>query len=699
MAAAWCLPRDLSSAFLKAIQDGTISPDRLAEMTSAERRAEFGKILGEDNAREVNAEFESKLLLKDFKKGLVNWANKLAGLSEPARRDILATINRLDRVLNPDEEQAFLEDLAAKKLGTTVTAEEARTIYQFAQTAEARRQEMLQSGWTPEKGTAYGRAVLDLTDYVESLKPNGRTWADRTLNVIGLSKPMLTSVLHLSAMGVQGWGMISTRVAWEGFARMFLYFGREEAFQDLQAYIIGHPDYEISKQAKLGITKLGDKLSAREESIQSTLLEEFNGYLSEKTGVPNVIRASSRAFTGYLNYVRFNRFTDLLNAARMAGEDIRPGSKAAQDLADVVNDFTGRSSRIHLGFSTPEINSDAASVLNAVFFAPKKMAATMQMFNPVRFADPRISPTARLAAVRQLTGSLLATGAVLWLAKSVGAQVSFDPRSSDFAKIVLGGERMEVTGGNASYIRLLGRLVTGESINAHGKLTEIGQGYKPTTRADLVVSFLRGKLAPIAGMMTDALYGSDPGGRPFSVTHELQEKLLPITLNSWMDFWQNDPDRAAHIVPAMAAMFGIGLESPAPPISATGLDAWGQPMQGSGTPPSWSRDPVNQEAERLGYTPRPAPDTIRGVTLTEAQHHEFVELSGQLAHMRLQSLVQSEYWGHLPSGTRLSMMKSTVMKAREAAATSVMLQAQGGENDIVRKATAAKQAALGVPAL
>ena len=45
--------------------------------------------------------------------------------------------------------------------------------------------------------------------------------------------------------------------------------------------------------------------------------------------MPDLIRASSRAFTGFLNYTRFYRFNDLLNAARLNGEDVSKGSQVA----------------------------------------------------------------------------------------------------------------------------------------------------------------------------------------------------------------------------------------------------------------------------------------------------------------------------------------------------------------------------------
>ena len=690
--ANWCLAPHLSTAFLDAIRSGEIDPVKLMDLTSAERRELFARYVGEDNAPLVNAEYESKILLQDQKRGMVNWANKVGGLSEPVRRDIIAKINRMDKVLQPQEEREFLADLAARKLGVTVTAEEAKTIYNLSQRAEAARTTMQQDVSNVDNRIAYGRALMDLTDGVESMKPEGQTFLNRMIDVLSIPKSALTSVLHFSAPFVQGWGMLSTKNAWVGFGKMFQYFADEENYKDLNAWIISHPDYEVAQKARLGLTKLGDKLSAREEAIQSSLLEQANQYLTDKTGVPNAIRASSRAFTGYLNYVRFSRYSDLLNAARLAGEDVRPGSQVSKDIARAVDDFTGRG---ELG--KDDRYSSIGPVLNTIFFAPRKVIATMSMFNPVRYLDPRISPTARKAAIRQLTGSLVATGAVLSLAKAMGASVNPDPRSADFAKIVIGGEKLDMTGGNSGYLRLLGRIVTNQEITKHDKLVNLGESFGAPTRASLVGNYIRGKLSPIAAVLADALYGKDPAGRPFSVTQEMRDKLTPIVMSSFINYFQNDPGNAAALVPSLAAIFGVGLESPLPPMSRSGLSVWGEPLGGSGTPASWRNDPVNQEIDRLGFTPNFPMDSIRGVKLTDDQYQQYVQMSGRLAHMRLGELVQAPSWSAIPSGERLSVMKTVIRKSRDMAATSIMLESQGSSHDIMKLATAAKMSAMGIP--
>src|SRR5258708_32673566 len=96
---SYCLPPKFASAFLNALKAGKIDPVDLASMTSAERRGVFEGIVGEEHAPEVNALFESKLLLKDKQTGLVNWAMKIAGITEPQRADLLAKICELSKLI------------------------------------------------------------------------------------------------------------------------------------------------------------------------------------------------------------------------------------------------------------------------------------------------------------------------------------------------------------------------------------------------------------------------------------------------------------------------------------------------------------------------------------------------------------------------------------------------------------------------
>lgn len=551
----FCLTPNATELLKNKLVDDKISPKDLSEMDSEQRHGYFASFLGEPAATKLNEVIESKLLLKNQQQGLINGLKQVFGEKHPAMRDAVSKVMRMEKLLKPEDEDKFLADLAAHKLGSTVTMDETAKIYDKAKLASDSKSILEKDPLNKEKIIHYGRKYLDLVDYADSLKPKSNPFASFS-NWWNLPKSALTSVLHFSAPGVQGWGMATTGRFWQAFGKMFSYFGNplgeSESFKDLNAYIVGHPDYKFAVDGKLGLTKLGDKLNSREEAIQSSILEHV-------PALGKVVKASNRAFAGFLNDLRFNRFTDLLNAARLHGEDVSIGSKVVKDIANTVNDFTGRG---QLGEN--DKYASAQVIANNIFFAPRKLAATVNMFNPIRYLDPSVSPTARNAAIRQLTGSLIATYSMLQLAQMAGAKVNLDPRSQDFAKIKFGKTDFGITGGNAIYIRLLAQLATNTKITSGGKTRTLGKGYDAETRADVAISFMRNKLSPTASFLADALYGKDPVGDKFSLKKEAYNKLIPIFTKSFIDMVRNDPNNGMAYVGSLAAGLGVEMHTKEP---------------------------------------------------------------------------------------------------------------------------------------
>jgi len=547
---AYCLPQDATKKFIEALKSGTINPDKMVSMSSDERRTFFEGIVGKNDAAEVNAQLEAKLLLKDQKTGMVTWAKKITGITEAQRSDLVSKINKMDRILNASDKQSFLADLASKKLKTEVTFEEAKNIAKLSKKGQDTKTELQKDPFNKAKQIAYGRSVMDISDYVDSLKPSGGL-KNTLINIANIPKTALTSILHFSAPFVQGWGMLSTKSFYEAAGQMFKYFVSDKSFKDLQASIIGHPDYKFAQDGKLGITRIGDKLNDREEAIQSNLLQKI-------PVLGKLVTASSRGFTGFLNYLRFDRFTKLLASARLNGEDVNLGSRNLKDIANVVNDFTGRG---HLPFGLDR----STALLNTMFFSPRKIAATMEMFNPVRYVDPRISPTAKMAALRQLTGSIVVTASVLELAHLAGASVNLNPTAQNFMKAKFGNTTLDMTGGNAIYVRLLARLFTGKSTSASGKIYDLTSGkYGGETRADVAISYFRDKLAPLAGSVANLLYGKNPIGQPVTLGSEVAGNLTPIVISEFINLMQDNANISTIVLPELAAIFGVSVSATKP---------------------------------------------------------------------------------------------------------------------------------------
>lgn len=527
MATNFCLPEEITNKLKKAIKSGEIDIEKLSSASSEYRVNFFKQFMNERNAKEVVALFESKLLLKNQKRGLVTWAKQILGMKPAVERDVISRIMRMDKILNPENEKSFLRELASKKLGVDITIEEARKITELSNKIKSLE------NFTDKAGRIkYGRAKLDLIDYVNSLNPKR---ANVIENVLGLPRAAMSS-FDLSAPLNQGWGVISRKEWWDNLAPMIKAFSRESAFRDIQADIITRPNYKLAKRAGLRLSDLSENLFEREEIFMTTLLDKIPG-----------MAASQRAYIGFLNKLRMDSFDDLIKKAKLAGEDVSLGSKAAEDIATIVNAFTG-------GYGRTD------PLLNAFLFSPRRVRSAVKILNPYTYINPKTSKTARKAAIRNLLGSLAMTGSVIALAGLHGAvETEEDPRSSDFGKIKVGDTRLDISGGIAGYVILLSRILSGEIKSSNtGAIKKLGNNYTSTSGFDLTANFIRNKLSPLASLIIDVLTGENAVGEKKTPTQSVIDRFKPMFLKDAYEVLTEDPE-AKILIPF--ALFGGGLST------------------------------------------------------------------------------------------------------------------------------------------
>ncbi len=179
--ANFCLLPDKVEAFKKALKEKDIKISDLINMSTEERTKLLEPYAGE-NAKNVNTLFEQKLVLKNRVLGIKNWASKLGEIGKYSKEGKAAFEKTLqdyqnmqkERIFNPEENQAFLNDLADKRLGTHVTKEEAQKVFDLTQKMDAvKNVNAKMSGVSDE----YLRLRGELNNYIESLKPISATKA------------------------------------------------------------------------------------------------------------------------------------------------------------------------------------------------------------------------------------------------------------------------------------------------------------------------------------------------------------------------------------------------------------------------------------------------------------------------------------------------------------------------------------------
>jgi hypothetical protein len=559
-----CLPTYLADKFLQQIRSGEITPDKLTDMTSQERREFFAKTLGELNAKEVNTLFESKLLLKDQQRGMISWAKTTAGISSQTRKDIISRVEKMTEVLNPKEQDAFLEDIVAHKLGVTVTMEQAGNISELAKDTYSKRNAMeaserrkLNRPQTPlEK--EYGDARVAFSNYVGDLKTKAnkksiyeylKSPGTVVSELAGLAKSMKAS-LDNSVIGRQGLKILWTHptIWYKNSIQTFIDAAREisgkKVLDSVMSDIVSRPNYDnmIKDKVSVGVTE-----------------EAFPTHLPGKIpGLGRLFKASEAAYSGFLQRTRADLYDLYTDIALKSGLEETTGI----GLGKLVNSLTSRGS---LGGLEP-----VAGTINNVFFAPRNLKANFDVLTAHTFSKD-ISPFVRKQAAINLLKIVSGTAATLALANTIWPDsVEKDPRSADFGKIKVGNTRFDVTGGMAGILTLAMRLLPTKNDKKWGMWTKSSttgnitnlwsDSYRAPSGKDVVYDFFENKFSPASAVIKDILEGKDFSGKPISIKGELNTFITPLPISTTIELY-NNPDSANMIISLIAEEFGINTNT------------------------------------------------------------------------------------------------------------------------------------------
>ena len=246
---------------------------------------------------------------------------------------------------------------------------------------------------------------------------------------------------------------------------------------------------QFAETAGLNITE-DDGLITRQE-------EAFMGRWAKH--VP-LVAASGRAYTTFLNNIRFSLFKLMVSNIGRTG---RVTLDEAKVIARYINVATGRA-------DFKAFNKTAAN-MNTMFFAPRWVASRFQyvampLYLPFTKTSPRVKKAIAAEYGRTFTGagvfvgSLMALGYLMADDDDDKPAMEFNPISSAFLTIRLGETRIDPTAGISNAIVYSSRFILGRTKSASsGRIRKFGEGYKPTTRLTLTRDYLRTKLAPIPG--------------------------------------------------------------------------------------------------------------------------------------------------------------------------------------------------------
>jgi hypothetical protein len=588
---SFCLPPKDVEKFKLALKSKEINIGELINMDTATRTNLLRNYAG-DMAPEVNLLFEQKLVLKNRVQGIKNWASKVGEIgryspNKKAQIEKLASEYRdkqFERTFSPKENESFLNDLVDTKLGTHVTIDEAKQIFDLYKTAENFKKNYSpekgigtnHEGWSSEKEKLdYGLAQVASEKYIENLKNEELSivelaqrrlsefkgdWKEYPAKAVGklakdaiveLDKNSIAVVASIddSFIGRQGLKTLETHpTVWaEAAAKSFsdIYkslkekHGNEKAKDILHADMVSRPNYINGNYQKSGI------IASFEEQYPT----------SHPARIPYIgraFKASEVAFTNSALRMRMNTFDMLLDMAQKNGATI--DDVLVKDIGSVVNSATARA----------EIGR--GNVLSLVLWAPRMMMSNINVLTAHGAGIGLKTGFARKQAAINLMKIAATTGTVAALLNSINpGSVETDARSTDFLKYKDGNTRIDLTGGSGQYITLLARELSGQSKNAQTKIIkDLGEDkYGASTRFSVGIDFLTNKTTPLVRTGIYLAKGRNFQGQKPTIASTISDLAVPIPVqNFYQNFAGDYPEGdTIAVVGSILDLFGVNANT------------------------------------------------------------------------------------------------------------------------------------------
>lgn len=572
-----CLPPKVVDSFKRALVSGKINPEKLAGMTSDVRHKLLSEVVGEGNAKFVNSNFEEKMLLKNQKQGYLNWAKSIAGLKPETRRTLEAKIANMDHVLNPEEERAFLKDLASTKLGFGVSVKEAKKIADLSskvQEAEAlprsSKEAAFDKNFSPSANDMkYGYARYDFHQYLSELKNGSKklTFADfkkSPLAVPGhlvratadISKSIGASLDDSFALRQGAKAFFTNNKAWRkefigSFANLAKGFKNSEAAnREFNARLMSDPHYDQA-------IKDGLAIKGNEDAFPTSVPERI-------PIAGRAFGASEVAYNAFAQNLRLNIYKQQMKLAADLGDKDLP-KEYGKNMAKMVNSLTGRG-----GFGKAE---PVSGYFNLAFYSLRFLKSNVDslLLHPAGIGVGGLGSAAQKKAATNLVKIIAGMAGILATAHALKpGSVDFDPRSSDFGKIKVGHTRFEMTGGLDSLVTLASRLIPTAGPNGthpysksstSGVLTQENSGtYGAPTIKDAIVNFLSNKTSPVGGVALDLANGKTHNNTKPTVGNEVGSLVEPLNVKNFTEL-KSDKNSANILASVLADTFGISTNT------------------------------------------------------------------------------------------------------------------------------------------
>lgn len=394
-------------------------------------------------------------------------------------------------------------------------------------------------------------------------RTNAQKAKDNFLNVLNVPRTLMASA-DLSAPLRQG--IIATiahpKLASKAFTEMLKQSVSQKRFDRWFFDLRETPSYEVMEKSGLYIADPHDpRLSAKEEQFMNNIAEKI-------PIIGKIVKGSERAYVSYLNKMRVDLFIQGMQGFESSGMTIKNSPDVYKAWASFVNNSTGRG-------KMPEVLENAAPLLNSAFFSPRLMAARLNMLNPLYY--PKLPKEVRIMALKDMAAFITVGTSILALSALAGADIEKDPRSPNFGKIKIKGTTYDIWGGFQQYIVEFSQLLSGQTKSATTEIVRDldSRTFPYKTRIDDLLSFARGKLAPVPASIMNLGSGKKVTGERTNIFKEIRGWVTPLVISDALQAFNKDGLTGAFAT-AIPATFGVGVQtiSTIPDIADKQSKAW-----------------------------------------------------------------------------------------------------------------------------
>lgn len=483
----------------------------------------------------------------------------------------------------------------------------------------------------------------EIVKNLTKIKPLKNQVGNNLLELASVPRAVMSSA-DLSAPLRQGAFLIRRPGYWKALPDMVKAFWSEENYSKIMSKIDDSPNRDLMKESGLGITDIDGHLGAREEAFMSSFADKLP-----------FVRASNRAYSGFLNKLRASVFDDSVNKALKRGNDIRNNPEGLEALSAYINAASGRGN-LH------EVLEKASPILTATLFSPKLASSRIQLLtNPMLYA--RLPKGLKREAALDLAAYSATALTLLGLADmAVDATVEWDMRSPDFAKIKVGNTRYDILGGFQQYLRLGAVLGTGQKKSSKGSINNLGEGWTET-ELGVLATFLRSKASPNASYIVDAIDGKNIIGEEFQAGPDAMKRLIPMVAQDMAEGYEDEGVKgAAKVTPAI---LGVGVSTYGTPRDLFGREPT----------PGEEADPAAAEVGRLSGTLEDGKSVIGYINkghikkfdISDEELVQYQELAGKYTLGWVTQLQESGEWDDMTDEDRIDEVKDIAKDMRELA--------------------------------